>query len=294
MGNYTVIDFELANRHPSSICAIGLCYVKNNKIVKTYYSHVRPVPFLMERGNYNIHKIHMDQLKNAPTFDQVWNEVQMYFENTTIIAHNIQQDSFYLREVLDYYGIAYPDCKMSCSFVLSKKLLHDCTSFKLDGLASYFGFQFKHHHALEDALMCTRIIKSLLYLYHCKDIDDLHRLTKVNYGRMKPGYYCNLYMSDITNNHENTCLLTEITNPALYQKCFCFDSIHSSSLLKYQNKIIHAGGFVQNNVNLNTTYLVVDKHHISKNYKKARLLQKKGQDLKIISYTNLKKMINHH
>lgn len=284
MEKYTTLDFELANRHPSSICAIGMCVVENNKIIKTFYSLVRPAPFFVEKGSYKVHRINIERMYSAPTFDKIWEQIKPYIENSTIVAHNIQQDSLFLRAVLDYYHIPYPHCNMSCTFVLARKLLEGCRSYKLDGIADYFHLNFNHHHALEDALMCVRIIKRLKSIYHVKSLDMLHQLVRVSYGTMSPGYYRNIYVSDVSNNlifkEEN---ITDI-NENIYHQCICFDSINQASLKKLREHIVEMGGFVQDKVNINTNYLVTNQNKLTNNLIKAKELVNKGQDLKIISY----------
>lgn len=291
MERYTTFDFELANRHPSSICAVGVCVVENNKVVKTFYSLVRPAPFFVEKGSYKVHKIGKEKLYGAPTFDKVWQEIQPYFENSTIVAHNIQQDSLFLRSVLDYYHLPYPHCKMSCTFVLAKKLIEDCSSYKLDGIAKYYNFKFNHHHALDDALMCVKIIKKLKYGYRAKNLDRLHEIVKVDYGELAPGHYRNIYVSDISNNQIFTGEQITEYNENIYHHCICFDSISHVSLKKIRDHILNLGGFIQEKVNINTNYLVTNQKSTTNNLTKAKELIEKGQDLKIISYNQFLKLL---
>ena len=283
MERYTVFDVETANRHPSSICAIGLCVIENNKVVKTFYSKIKPVPFLVEKGNYNIHHLSSRKLFHEPTFAQVWVQIHSYFENTTIVSHNIQQDSLLLRAVLDYYGLAYPACLMSCSYILSKKLLPECPAYKLDAIAKYFSLKFEHHHALEDAMMCFRIIKKIKTRYHVKNLDDLHTLLHLDYGKMAPHYYRNIFGSDIERNHQWSLADEKDPNHFLFHQCLCLDSLPARYSTITKTYIEDHGGFIQEKVNRNTHYLIHSNKHGSKNYKKALELVDEGQDIQFLS-----------
>ena len=44
MKDFIAIDFETANECASSVCSIGAVLVRNGKIVKTFYSLIKPEP----------------------------------------------------------------------------------------------------------------------------------------------------------------------------------------------------------------------------------------------------------
>lgn len=282
MERYTAFDLELANRFPSSICAIGFCVVENNRVIHTFYTKIRPVPFKVETGNFNVHHITLNALEHAPTFDEVWKEIEPFFNETTIVAHNIQQDALALRETLTSYQIPFPKCKLSCTFTLSRKLILDSPSYKLDGIASYFNLEFSHHHALEDALMCFRIIKKIKQMYKLRYLDHLHQYLHLDYGYMDQHYYKNLFNSDIASDQMWTLEEGDCLKSPIFHQCICLDGIHLpiGELLKLHIRENH--GFIQDKVNSHTNYLIVMNRKNSKNLKKAKQLKKKGQDIKIL------------
>ena len=291
MEKYTAFDLELANRHPTSICAIGFCVVENNKVVKTFYSKIKPEPFMIETGNYKIHHLKLSQLQHAPTFDEIWQEISSYFNDTTILGHNIQQDAYALRATLDHYHLPYPQCRLSCSFVLTKKLLKDCPSYKLDSIAKYLGLKFHHHHALEDAMMCFRIIKKIKTSYHVRELDDLHKMLYLDYGKMGDHYYRNIYNSDINSCQEWSLSKEKDPHHFLFHQCVCLDSIHVSYGEMIKKYIHDHGAFLQDKVNLNTNYLIRASYKKTNNYKKAMELKKNGQELEIITLRKFMKMV---
>lgn len=293
MEKYTAFDIELANNSDTSICAIGVCVVENNKVIKTYYSKIKPVPFHVDKPSYHVHGIKSYQLINAPTFDQVWHEIKQYFENTIILAHNIQQDSLYLRATLDYYDLPYPTSYMTCSFVLSRKLLPECQSYKLDGIANYFNLKFNHHHALDDAMMCFRIIKKIKTMYQLSAIQDIHRFLYLDFGKMQPNYYRNLFDSDIASDSNWTLESNIYIDSELFHQCIYLDCVHLSYIELIEQYIKDNGGFIQDKVNLNTNLIIKGSKRKTNNIIKAHALQEKGQDIEIITIAKfLKKMKN--
>ncbi len=282
MNRYVAFDFELANANPTSICSIGYAVVENNKVVKTYYSLVRPVPFYMTSGCFKVHRIPLNSLSNERKFVDIWKEISEDFNDTIIISHDVYQDSRSLRAILNYYGLPYPDCRMSCSFILSKRLLPNLPSYKLADLSNYFHFVYQPHHALNDSLLCAALISKMEEIYQVDSLDALCKIAKFKYGRMKPGFYSNVYVSELV--HENDYDM----NHFAYEKNFCLDSYYSS----YDDVIEFVrdhGGFIQHKVNASTNYLLTKRNGKSKNLKTAKMLEEQGQDIEIMNMARFKR-----
>ncbi|ABR74984.1 exonuclease [Actinobacillus succinogenes 130Z] len=54
MKDFVALDFETANRERSSVCSIGLMFVENRQISKTYYQLIKPVPHFYRSFNTRI------------------------------------------------------------------------------------------------------------------------------------------------------------------------------------------------------------------------------------------------
>ena len=280
MDRYCAFDFELANSSPTSICSIGAVLVENNKVVKTYYSEVKPVPFQMIQGCFRVHHIPLKRLQKQKTFKQVWEEVKDMFEGSTIISHDVFQDSRCLRAVLDYYKIDYPVCKMSCSFVLSKRLLSSLPSHKLSDIMTYYNFPYQPHHALDDAFLTKCLIQKMKEIYGVESVDELNKLAKFKYGYLRPHFYKNVYISELVHDQEYNM------NGQFYEKVFCIENLDKEAYDSYSERIKKQGGYIQKKVNTSTDYLITDLSVTTKNQIQAKKLIEAGQDLQIIKITN--------
>ncbi|MBI2429256.1 MAG: exonuclease, partial [Ignavibacteriales bacterium] len=67
---FLAIDFETANRYPNSACSIGLVKVRNNDIVGKKTFLIKPPYENFE--NSHVHGITWDDVKNTPTFKELW------------------------------------------------------------------------------------------------------------------------------------------------------------------------------------------------------------------------------
>ncbi|MGJ9385768.1 3'-5' exonuclease [Salipaludibacillus sp. CF4.18] len=167
--NFVALDFETASREKGSVCAIGMVRVVNDEIVDEKYALIRPQNPYFDPYFEQVHGITWDDVKEEPTFDQLWPELSGYFHNNLIVAHNAAFDINVLRNVLDHYSIPYPMMKYNCTVSIAKKTWPEFINHKLNTIAYHFDMDFEHHHALEDARVAAHIILKASEIYNAFD-----------------------------------------------------------------------------------------------------------------------------
>ncbi len=162
MNNFVAIDFETANRFPTSACQIGLVVVEEGKIIKEYSTLMKPVPYYFIDEFIKIHGITKDMASKSPSFKTVWNEISQYITNAhSIVAHNAGFDIRVLKACLSYYEIEATLPDSFCSLKLSRKILKDIPNHKLSTVCRYLDIPLNHHEALSDARGAAEIILKL-------------------------------------------------------------------------------------------------------------------------------------
>jgi len=177
--NFTVIDFETANRYRNSACAIGLVRVENGAIKDKVYRLIRPSNLFFEYRNIQIHGITAYDVEYEPMFDEIYSEIQHYFQDELLLAHNAPFDMSVLRATLEAVDIALPHAEYIDSVRIARKLYPDFPNHKLNTLADKFGFRFVHHHALEDAEVTSRIVLKMMQENGFTSIKELSEQNKV-------------------------------------------------------------------------------------------------------------------
>jgi len=160
--NFTVIDFETANRYRNSACALGVVRVENGTIKDKIYRLIRPSNLFFEYRNIQIHGITAYDVEYEPMFDEIYTELQHLFQDELLLAHNAPFDMSVLRATLESVDIALPHAEYIDSVRIARKLYPDFPNHKLNTLADKFGFRFVHHHALEDAEVTARIVLKMM------------------------------------------------------------------------------------------------------------------------------------
>ena len=156
--DFCAIDFETATHERHSACELGICVVENSQIVSTKTWLIKPPSFpYFNQRNIDVHGILPNDVKDAPTFDEIWYEVQEMMYGNLMIAHNASFDAGVLRSCLDYYGMFKPNLNYLCSIQLAKKSWNYLPKYGLKHLAEHHQIKFNHHRAGDDAEACARI-----------------------------------------------------------------------------------------------------------------------------------------
>lgn len=157
--NFIAIDFETANNERHSACSLALVVVRDNQIVDTFYTLIKPeTPF--SSRNIDIHGIRPEDVAKAPKFDEVWPHIAPLFSpNHLVIAHNAPFDNGVLLSTLRYYRIQTPHYLSLDTVRTSRKLFPNMKNHRLNTVAAELAIPLNHHHnALDDSLACAKIL----------------------------------------------------------------------------------------------------------------------------------------
>lgn len=149
--NFVSVDVETANNDMASICQIGIAIFEDGCLVDEWVSLVNPESYF-DGINIRIHGIRESDVKDAPTFLQVANIVNRYFENSVVISHGtfdrVSLSKAFLKCSLDFNFGSWLDTTRVARRAwpqFAKK------GYGLANVSEAIGFEFKHHDALEDA-----------------------------------------------------------------------------------------------------------------------------------------------
>lgn len=161
-GRYACLDFETANGYRDSVCSVGLVIVDNLKITDKFYSFVNPMTQYFNKYCVDAHGLTYEDVKNSPTFDVVWEDVDNMINGCPIVSHNAAFERSCINACGDTFG-TNTDYKYICTYKNSKKILNGLSSYKLNVVCESCGINLKNHHnALEDAEACAKILINLI------------------------------------------------------------------------------------------------------------------------------------
>ena len=177
--SFTAIDFETANRSLASACALGVVRVHDGHVVDTRYSLIRPPAGhdTFEAGNIRIHGIRPADVRNAPTFDRLWewmcDNIAADAPDATLVAHNAVFDTGVIRAANAACGGVPRPWDYACTLRLSRAA-YTLRSYALPSASRAAGAEVQdHHNALSDALACAGIALDLARRSGAADMAEL-------------------------------------------------------------------------------------------------------------------------
>ena len=115
MTDFAAIDFETANKERSSVCSVGIVIVRNGGITEKLYRLIRPYPNYYSYWNTQVHGLTFQDTACAPTFPEVWKEIDPIIAGLPLVAHNSPFDEGCLKAAFQAYNMEYPGYTFHCT-----------------------------------------------------------------------------------------------------------------------------------------------------------------------------------
>lgn len=162
MAKFYVVDTETPNMQNDRICSIAITTIDNGIIKETKHWFVNPECHF-DQKNIGIHHITPDIVKDAITFDKLWNEIGDYFKNNIIVAHSAASaDLNYIKKTLLSYGIVEKPIRFFCTYQWSCRLFPKLQHHRLNDMCNYFNIPLNHHDASSDSKACAELLLKIM------------------------------------------------------------------------------------------------------------------------------------
>lgn len=291
--NFIAIDFETANEKRASACSLGMTIVKNGQVVDELYYLIKPKELRFSPMNTWIHGLRAHDVKDAKEFDELWPELEPYFTNNFVIAHNASFDMSVLRATFEAYNIPYPSFDYGCTMLLAKNFYPMLENAKLNTVNHHLGLEFNHHHAGADAFACTNILLKVKEELNATTIQEVFNHVGIKPGRVfERGYQAPKKGSSQTistrQGQKTSSPLFNSQTDFFKQKTVVFTGpLQSLSRVEATALIGQLGGTVGSSVTKKTNIIItgikdiyqLSPHEMSTKLKKAIQLVYHGQEI---------------
>lgn len=157
MARFVAFDVETPNRLSNRMSAIGISVIEDGVIVDEYYSLVNPETHF-DYFNTQLTGISEETVWDAPTFPEVWAQIEPILSDGLLVAHNAVFDMGVLKKCLNAYEIDWkPYVRYICTVQMGRRLLPGM-SHRLNALCDYYGIALDHHQAASDSRACAQIL----------------------------------------------------------------------------------------------------------------------------------------
>jgi DNA polymerase III subunit epsilon len=160
---YAIVDIETTGGYAANhrITEIAVFHHDGIQITETYHTLINPgrdIPYYIT----GLTGISTEMVLNAPTFEEVAEEIFNFLDGKVFVAHNAHFDYSFLKREFELTGINW-QAKKLCTVRLSRKIIPGLRSYSLGTLSESLGIQITNRHrASGDAHATVKIFDQLL------------------------------------------------------------------------------------------------------------------------------------
>lgn len=271
VNRWVVVDTETTglDRSNDRIVEIGIAVLENGEITEHLGSLINPEQHISAKAS-EVNGIYDEDVKDAPTYDEIADTILQYIDGAYIIAQNASFDLDFLDRMFMYRGH-----KINLQYVdtvqLSRYAFPELPDHKLETLVAALGISVeRNHRAEDDAIATARVFSACLAEMRRKDEEE-KRIKKEKREQEK-------------REREE-----KYGSSPIYNLNFVFTGVFQSDRKSLEEKAVSLGGNLRQEVNGKTAYLVsgdispLPDWAVSRKTGKAKELIEKGKDIKIIS-----------
>ena len=159
---YVTFDFETTDKDPATcgVVEIGAARVVNGEIVDRFHTMVNPYQPISAEATRKAHGYTDADVKDAPSFAEVWPQFRSFVGDDILIAHNGQRFDVPVLRRLAAGRDGVESLVFYDTYPLVRSLSQD--SPRQEDIAARFGIDVgRAHHALDDAVTLAKVYREL-------------------------------------------------------------------------------------------------------------------------------------
>lgn len=160
---FAITDIETTGGSPAgnAITEIAIIISDGKKVIEEYSTLINPQKNIPHYITV-LTGITNEMLEDAPTFDQVADEIYERFEGKVFVAHNVNFDYSFIKAAFDRIGRSFNHNKL-CTVRYSRKMFPGLKSYSLGALCTHFDLNNDNpHRALNDTMMAFELLCNAL------------------------------------------------------------------------------------------------------------------------------------
>ena len=177
--DFIVFDIETTglSAKTDKITEIGAVKISNGQIVDHFSQLINPQRRLSAKI-IELTGITDDMLADQPTIDAVLPEFMRFIGDAMLVAHNSDFDTGFIRNNCELLGLPYQH-KAIDTVAVSRALLTDLKSHKLNLVAKRLGVRLDNHHrAVDDAKATAEIFLKFLEMFRENGVETLDQVNQ--------------------------------------------------------------------------------------------------------------------
>lgn len=305
--DFTVIDIETTGLDPEycEILEVSAIRVRNGSPIDQYHSFVYPIlddddfidydddgneialPFDDVVSSYipsfieKMTGITLEMLLNAPRIEDVLDDFLQFVGNDVLVGHNVNFDINFIYDALERHSGKFLTNNFVDTLRLSRRTFPEYPHHSMKYLSNALDLKHSNsHRTTEDCLACLEVFEKCRSVAEKIGIEEW----KNNHKRSDSGRPAKTVSEANPENFEPD-------NPLFGKTCVFTGTLSKMIRKEAMQMVVDIGGYVGDNVTKKTDYLIMGIQDYSKfadgkessKTKKVKELQKKGQNIHILS-----------
>lgn len=237
--DFITLNIKIANEQTQDLCAIEIVEVQSKRIILQKNWLIKPTQLFISPFCAKKYQLKLAELMDAPALPEIWNEVLSYIQGKIIFCHKAIGIIPILLKALDYYHLTYPNCKLGCTLMMSKRLYPHINHHQLSQLASILNL--RQVIALEpkscEAAQTAQLLLCIAYTLGYFSLHDLLQSLDLNLGRIDAYSHPSLILPTYDKNRLIPSLSSEPPQPQLIHSSLS-TSHHDQPPYDFQNKVV--------------------------------------------------------
>lgn len=277
--NFVSVDFETLTPELTSACAIGLVKVVKGIIVQKFFSLIKPIPDGRKERNSFVHGITDDMLVDAPTYKELFPQIENFFESHNIACHNAGTDINIIDRLHNYYELRIDDVSIIDTMkITGTSLTKACEIAKIDIEC--------HHDALSDATACAELILNINGI----------NINHPNYEKQtRYSEYDKQKMTSETHKKLDDDKISDKSTP-FYNKKVVITGIFEKFPIREElgEMLRRYGADMNSSISSKTNIVIIGNGAGPSKVQKIDILKKQGVEIEIINEEKLLKIIKEY
>jgi len=299
--DWIVLDFETASTRGTP-CQVAAIRMRSGEEADVFTTLIFQPPDLFDAFNIALHGIEPRDVRNAPRWPEVKDELCRFIAGSPCVAHYAPFDMGVIRDACDGSSCPWPTIDYACSVSIARHVWPGFPSYSLFILCEELGIATdggRHHEALFDVRLAAEIVRRALTDRRTDSLATLLTDLYIVYGEIRPDAWrpalLKLRAADLQSNAE-----ADADSP-FYGKTVAFTGELAMVRRQAWQLIAQRGGQPADGVTKNTDFLVcgyqdlyklADGETKSSKLRRAEQLRAAGQLIEIIGERDFFRMVN--
>ncbi|MFP3895742.1 MAG: exonuclease domain-containing protein [Anaerolineales bacterium] len=184
-------DVETTGLHPGRgdrVCEIAVLRCRGKRVVDSFQHLVNPQR-PMSKGAYAVHGIGDDQLRYAPSFGEIADDVLALLDGAVFVGHNAPFDLGFLSKEMGLLNVAFAPQVVLDTLRLARRH-YTVSSYSLDRLALFLDIHVagRAHRAMVDVILTRKVFRRLVSDFYSVGLRCLQDYVDAQGGNLAPGH----------------------------------------------------------------------------------------------------------